>query len=235
MKYSFIFLSLLIISACQENNQNLNISDFYYSINDYKVPKVLQYITNDDGEKSYLYTKLSKLGENVLLIEQFDNSFNKLNRIILIYTSEGVKYKEYWVRGENNIDKLVQQNIIDSLVFPRNLNNNSIQFEALGESGDFKTKFIVKNLFNEPMDTIINYKKIVILYGNGERTWRITSKKIPLLSKKMTVTDKIIYQKGFGIYSIITNKENGGIYRMDFDKELSIEEFENKKTPANRS
>lgn len=207
------------------------MSDYCFNLNKFDPPKIYQYISEANGIKSYIYSKLTKVNSKDLLFEQFDGSFKTINRTIMEYTSWGIKYKEVWVSNPGDNGNLYRQSIIDSLVFPFNLKDSPIEFKSEGRpNGDIKIISTVRNQFSEPKDTVIKGMRTKVIYGHAERTWKVTSSKMPLSAKEMTAKDLVIYQKGMGIILLKTYNEKSEIFKMEFDKVLTIEEFEEKRT-----
>jgi hypothetical protein len=231
MKVILSIVSIVILSySCQVSKQDIDISDYCFNLNKFDSPKIYRYISEANGFKAYLYSKLTKTNNKDLLLEQFDGSFKITNRTIMEYTLRGIKYKEVWVSNPGDKGNLYRQSIIDSLVFPFNLKDSPIEFKSEGRpNGDMKIISTVRNQFSEPKDTVLNGFRTKIIYGHAERTWKVTSSKMSLSEKEIKAKDLVIYQNGMGIILLKTYNEKGEIFKMEFDKILTVEEFEEKR------
>lgn len=236
MKVILVFLGIVVLSfSCQVNNRDIDISDYCFNLNKFDSPKIYQYISEANDVRSYIYSKLAKINDKELLLEQFDGSFKIVNRTIMEYTAMGIKYKEVWVSNPGDNGDLYPQSIIDSLVFPFNLKNSPIEFKSEGSPNiDIKITSIVRNQFSEPKDTVVKGMGTKVIYGHAERTWKVISLKMAISEKKITAKDLVIYQKGMGIILLKTYYGESEIFKMEFDKILTIEEFENKRNEAKR-
>lgn len=230
-----LFLSIILIAlaSCNPSKQNVDISEYYFEVKNFESPKVYQYKSVYNGIESKLYSKYTKIKKDELLLEQFNDSFIMTNRTILIYTSKGIKYIECWTSNQEGSINLYRQSIIDSLVFPFNLKNNPVVFKTEGSpNSNTNITYTLRNNLTEPRDTVINNQNFKILYSYAERLWIVKSLMPPFSSQKIKVNDLAIYQKGSGLIVIISFKETKEFFRMEFDKILTIEEFESLKNAS---
>jgi hypothetical protein len=193
-------------------------------------PKVYQYKSDYNGVKSYIYQKLTKINYKTLLFEQYTDSFKLFTKIILEYTQKGAKYKEYWILRPPKNDNLYKISILDSISFPFNLKDSPAKYKSEEMFNDeTKITTIVKRYLSEPKDTVINNLRVKIIHGQGDQIIKISLFKLPHLNDEIITKEFVIYQKGIGIILIRSYGENGSYFKMELDKILTNEEFEQKK------